>query len=112
MGETYLQSREELIDLVQQTGYRRVLVRIDGPGFGTDAFRIHDHISYLAMRLPGDLKLAVLYNPTDGDTNSWNFAEVVGENRGLNLKVFEDEDRADAWLMQTSPQKREEPADP
>jgi hypothetical protein len=98
MGETYLHSRDELIEMVRTTGYRKVLVVLDGPGFGTEAFMIHDHISYLAANLPVGVKLAAVLRPSDEDRQSGGFAEVVGSNRGLNLKTFEEESAATRWL--------------
>lgn len=113
MADSYLQSRDELIALVRETGYRRALVVLEGPGFGLDAFRVHDHVAYLAARLPHGTRLAVVIVPDEDDRISGDFAEVVGDNRGLTLKIFEDERRAIAWLERVPPApSQEERADP
>lgn len=111
MGDSYLQSRDDLIELIQRTGYRHALVVIDGPGFGTDAFRIHDHITYMAVRLPNGVRIAVVLEPSEGDRESTGFAEVVGSNRGLTLKVFEKEEPALKWLGRVVAKVQEDRAD-
>ena len=98
IGESYLQSRDELIERIRSSGYRRALVVLDGPGFGTEAFQIHDHISYLAVHMPAGVKMAAVMKSRSEDAEARGFAEIVSNNRGLNLMTFDDETKAVAWL--------------
>lgn len=47
------------------------------------------------MELQRDVRSAVLAAPTD---DSHDFAEVVMQNAGYNMRVFHDESAAVAWL--------------
>jgi len=98
IGDSYLESRDFLIEKMRESGYRRALVVLEGPGFGTNAFQIHDHISYLATHLPRGVRVASVLGVQEEVDESRGFAEVVGSNRGLTLKVFYDEEQAVAWL--------------
>ncbi len=98
IGDSYLDSRDELIEQMRSTGYRRALIILEGPGFGANAFQIHNHISYLATHLPRGIKLAAVLGVEEEIHEAKGFADVVAGNRGLDLKTFYDRERAVAWL--------------
>ncbi len=87
---------EEIMLVFGQRRHTRVLVERSIPQRldTQDIFRILTEVAFIA-RL--GMKFAFVDHFYDKDRSE--FEELVGTNRGLNIKYFEDRERAERWLV-------------
>lgn len=98
--EEAMRTQAEAARLLEELGLRRILV--DCRCFPADAMKTLDTFeltSSHAARFPLGTRHAVVHRPDDQDATVVSFAQTVGANRGVNLQVFDDIERARAWLM-------------
>jgi hypothetical protein len=85
----------ELIEYLQTTGIRNVLVDARAQPAPLPTIDAHDLWDALAPRMPVGVKLAVLVT---WEMKGYTFGETVAVNRRVNVRNFNEYDQALAWL--------------
>lgn len=91
VDEAVRQSRDfTLIDISEMTGTVSIIERYDLSSFLADYRQTNAPGKYLKIALTGH----------EPQIDSARFGQIVAQNRGVNLKVFTDIDKALGWLLQ------------
>lgn len=88
---------EELANKVRELGVRSLLVKENIPdGFSmSEAFELASELPKMGF---ASVKIAFVDEFTEQDEIN-KFSEMVAVNRGLNVKVFNDMNEAERWLV-------------
>ena len=98
-GSLTKQDMEKTKTMIQQIraekAFNRVLIDTTKVKSAPDSIDIFDAIATQAR----DFKIAIVVTPSNLMTEDMYFAETVGSNRGIIIKVFTDENEARQWLV-------------
>ena len=88
------ESIEKVRKILNEKGMNRILVDTTRQEIMPDTMGIFR----LFSTFPRDFKLAVLRKPSQVTADDLVFAENVGANRGVQIRLFEEESQALQWL--------------
>jgi hypothetical protein len=92
-------AQTETARIVSERGILRVLVDIRSATVSACLIDIFDFVVSAVHLLPRSTKYAVVFSPNTFSPKNAGFAEDVGVNRGLNIKMFTQIDEARKWLL-------------
>ncbi len=91
------ESRASIKNILQESKkFREILVDMQKASLAVSTNDIHQFISSHRDELPPGCLIAVIVHPKDWDTAL--FAETVAYNRGIYMRVFQNNIHAYAWL--------------
>lgn len=88
---------QEIADECLSTGCRKVLIekQISAVASMVDFFQIASDVPYMGF---AGVKVAFV-SSAPSHFEPTKFAEIVATNRGLNVKLFDNVEEAEAWLL-------------
>ncbi len=97
--ETLVEAASRTTTFCSARGISRVLIDLRGMGGGLDTLETYEVAGHELPRQPNVrrfLRSAILDQP--GNIERIRFFETVAVNRGLNVKIFDNEEQAVRWL--------------
>jgi hypothetical protein len=92
-------SIEKIRQIFSELGFNRILVDTTGQ----EAMASTAEIFELFSSFPREFVLAMIAEQSQVTAKDIAFAETVGVNRGLMMKVFHEEEKALEWLNREQP---------
>lgn len=98
--EVWRQVNAEYVSIANEHGSNKFLIDNRDLTFKTSISGIYDWPEFLGESgLSRTNKIAFVYSESPSNKSDYRFFETVSRNRGYNIRVFEDQQKAMAWLI-------------